>query len=148
MKFFAIFLCFLSIFGLIPSYFFFFCCSLRATISSSKRSTKWPKHNIYHLKVHKHEIFLNFFLPKSNPYMPLVNFRKKFRLVSFDLRQNFEVRTFPRWLSIRGTKFLLRDIQKKFFFQNLHFVPLDGFLDGFSKFWFFIGKICISIRVF
>jgi hypothetical protein len=30
------------------------------------------------LKVHKHEIFLNFFGPKSNPYMPLVNFRKNF----------------------------------------------------------------------
>ncbi len=29
------------------------------------------------LKVHKHEIILNFFLPESIPYMPLVNFRKK-----------------------------------------------------------------------
>jgi hypothetical protein len=48
--------------------------------------------------------------------MPLVNFRKKFRLVSFDFRQNFEVRTFTRRLSIRGTKFFLRDIQKIFFF--------------------------------
>ncbi len=66
------------------------------------------------LKVHKHEIFLNFFWPKSNPYMPLVNFWKKFGLVSFDFRQNFEVRTFTRWLSIRGTKFFLRDIQKLF----------------------------------
>ncbi len=66
------------------------------------------------LKVHKHEIFLNFFWPKSNPYMPLVNFRKKIRLVSFDFRPNFEVRTFTRWLSIRGTKFFLRDIQKIF----------------------------------
>jgi hypothetical protein len=30
------------------------------------------------LKVHKHEIILNFFLPKSNPYMPFVNFQKYF----------------------------------------------------------------------
>jgi hypothetical protein len=30
------------------------------------------------LEVHKHEIILNFFIPKSNPYMPLVNSRKKF----------------------------------------------------------------------
>ncbi len=71
------------------------------------------------LKVHKHEIFFNFFLPKSNSYMPLVNFRKKFRLVSVDFRQNFEVRTFPRWLSIRGTKFFLRDIQKNFLSKSL-----------------------------
>jgi hypothetical protein len=52
--------------------------------------------------------------------MPLVNF---FRLDSFDFRQNFEVRTFTRWLSIRGIKFFLRDIQK-FFFQNLHYGPI------------------------
>jgi hypothetical protein len=34
------------------------------------------------LKVHKHEIVFNFFLPKSNPYMPFVNFREK-KLASF-----------------------------------------------------------------
>jgi hypothetical protein len=57
-----------------------------------------------------------FFWPKSNPYMPFINFRKKFRFFSFDFRQNFDVRTFPRWLSIRETNFFLRDIQKIFFF--------------------------------
>ncbi len=76
------------------------------------------------LKVHKHEIILYFFLPKSNPYMPFVNFRKKFRFFSFNFCQNFDVRTFPRWLSIRGTKFFFRDIQKNFFLQNLHFGPI------------------------
>jgi hypothetical protein len=50
--------------------------------------------------------------------MPFVYFRKKFRFFSFDFRQNFEVRTFQRWLSIRGTKFFLRDIQKNFFFKS------------------------------
>ncbi len=80
--------------------------------------------------------------------MPLVNFRKKFRLVSFDFRQNFKVRTFTRWLSIRGTKFFLRDIQKNIFFKIFTMVLLDGFLDGFSKFWFFIVEICILIRDF
>jgi hypothetical protein len=100
------------------------------------------------LKVHKHEIFLNFFLPKSNPYMPLINFRKKIRLVCFDFRQNFEVRTFTRWLSIRGTKFFLRNIPKFFFFKIFTMVLLDGLLDGFSKFWFFIIEICILIRDF
>jgi hypothetical protein len=48
------------------------------------------------LKVHKHEIILNFFCPKSNPYMPFVNFLKKFRFFSFDFCQNFDVQTFPR----------------------------------------------------
>ncbi len=33
--------------------------------------------HIQSLKVHKHVIILNFFLAKSNPYMTLVNFRKK-----------------------------------------------------------------------
>ncbi len=89
-----------------------------------------------------------FFLPKSNPYMPFVNFRKKFRFSSFDFRQNFDVRTFPRWLSIRGTKFFLRDIQQNFSFKIFTLVLSDRFLDGFSKFWFFIGEICILIRDF
>ncbi len=79
--------------------------------------------------------------------MPFVNFRKIFRFFSFDFRQNFNVQTFPRWLSIRGTKFFLRDIQK-FSFQNLHFGPIRWFLDGFSNFRFFIGEICILIRDF
>ncbi len=95
------------------------------------------------LKVHKPEIILNFFWPKSNPYIPLVNFQKNFCFFSFDFRQNFEVRTFSRWLSIRGTKFFWRDIQKFFFLKMLTWVPIDGFLNGFSKFGFFIVEICI-----
>ncbi len=80
--------------------------------------------------------------------MPFVNFRKKFRFFFFDFRQNFDVRTFPRWLSIRGTKFFLRDIQKKFISKIFTLVLSDRFLDGFSKFWFFIVEICILIRDF
>ncbi len=97
------------------------------------------------LKVHKHEIILNFFLPNSKSYMPLVKFRQKFRFFSFDFRQNFEVRTFSRWLSIRGIKLFWRDISKKFFFKKFTWVLLDGFLNGFSKFWFLIVEICILI---
>ncbi len=78
--------------------------------------------------------------------MPLVNFRKKIRSVSFDFRQNFEVRTFTRWLSIRDTKFFLRDIQKFFVFKIFTMVLLDGLLDGFSKFRFFIIESFILIR--
>ncbi len=79
--------------------------------------------------------------------MPLVNFWKKFRSFSFDFRQNFVVRTFSRWLSIRGTKFFLRDIQK-FFSKMFTWVLLDGFLNGFPKLGFFIVEICILIRDF
>jgi hypothetical protein len=92
------------------------------------------------------DVFEIFFF-KSNPYMPLVNFRKKFRLVSFDFRQNFEVRTFTRWLSIRGTKFFL-EISKEFFVKIFTMVLLDVFLDGFSKFWFFKVELCILIGFF
>ncbi len=82
--------------------------------------------------------------------MALVNFRKFFCFFSFDFRQNFEVQTFSRWLSIRGTKYFWRDIQN-FFFQNVHLVTwvlLDGFLNGFSKIRFFIVEIYILIRDF
>jgi hypothetical protein len=89
-----------------------------------------------------------FFLPKSNPYMPFVNFRKKFRFCSFDFRQNFDVRTFPRWLSIRGTKFCLMSYPNNFFFKVFTLVLLDRFLDGFWKFRLFIVKICILIWYF
>ncbi len=79
--------------------------------------------------------------------MPFVNFRKKIRFFSFDFRQNFNVQTFPRWLSIRETKFFFR-YPKNFFFKIFTLVLLDRFLDGFSKLVFFIGEICILIRDF
>ncbi len=77
--------------------------------------------------------------------MPFINLRKKIRFFSFDFRQNFDVRTFPRWLSIRGTQFFW-EISKKSKIFTL--VLLNRFLDGFSKFGFFICEICILIRDF
>ncbi len=44
--------------------------------------------------------------------------------------------------------FILKDIQKNFFFKFFTLVLLDAFLDCFSKLWFFIGEICILIRDF
>ena len=76
--------------------------------------------------------------------MPFVNFRKKFRFFSFDFRQNFEVRTFPRWLN----QIFFSVISKQFFLQNLHYGTIRWVPNGFSKFWFFIVKICILIRDF
>jgi hypothetical protein len=77
--------------------------------------------------------------------MPFVNFRKKFRFFSFDFRQNFDVWTFPRWLSIHGTKFLW-EISKNFFSQNLHFGPIRYFPRRFFK--ILIILFCILIRDF
>ncbi len=37
---------------------------------------------------------------------------------------------------------------KNFFFKIITLVLLHGFLKGFSKFWFFIGEICILIGDF
>ncbi len=88
-----------------------------------------------------------FCFPKSNPYMPLVNFRKKFRFFSFDFCQNFEVRTFSQWLSIHGTKFFWRDIQKNFI-SNVHLGPIRWVPKRFSKFGFFLVEICILIWYF
>ncbi len=78
--------------------------------------------------------------------MPFVNFRKKFRFFSFDFLKNFDVRTFPRWLSKRGTKFFFERYPKNLFFKIFTLVLSDRFIDCFSKFWFFIGYICILIR--
>ncbi len=100
------------------------------------------------LKVHKHEISLNCFWPKSNPFMPLVNFRKKFRFLFFDFRQNFEVWTFSRWLSNTRNQIFLERYPKIFFPKKFTLVLLDGFKDGFSKFWFFVVEICILIGDF
>jgi hypothetical protein len=65
--------------------------------------------------------------------MPLVNFRKKCRFFSFDFRQNFEVLTFSRGLSIR----------ENFFLQNVHLGPIRLVPKRF-----FIVEICILIRDF
>jgi hypothetical protein len=80
--------------------------------------------------------------------MPFVNFRKKFRFFSFDFRQYFDVRTLPRWLSIRGTKFFWWAMQNFFLSKIFTLVLLDGFLDGFWKFRLFIVKLCILIWYF
>jgi hypothetical protein len=100
------------------------------------------------LKVHKHEIFLNFFLPKSNPYMPLVNFQKNFA-PSF-LRFSPEFRSSNIYAVTEHTRnqIFLERYPKIFVFKSFTMVLLDGLLDGFSKFRFFIVEICILIRDF
>ena len=89
-------------------------------------------------KVHKHEIILNFSLGKVSTKISLLflRFSPEFRCSNIS-----EV-------TIRGTKFLWWAIQKCFFSKIFTLVLLDRVLDGFSKFGFFIGEICILIRDF
>ncbi len=80
-------------------------CSKRGEITVSSISSRRPD-----VKGTQAWDNFAFFLPKSNPYMPFVNFRNFFCFFFFDFRQNFDVRTFPRWLSIRGTKFFYGEL--------------------------------------
>ncbi len=78
-----------------------------------------------------------FFLTLIKSLHALGKFSKKFCLVSFDFCQNFEVRTFTRWLSIRGTKFFLRDIPTKFFKVEICILIRD--------FWVIFENYCIHM---
>ncbi len=87
------------------------------------------------------------FWPKSNPYMPFVNFRKNFAsfpsiFARISMFEHFRV----DWAYAEPNFFW--EISENFFFIIFTLVLSDRFLDGFSKFWFFTGKICIIIRDF
>ncbi len=86
-----------------------------------------------------------FFLPKSNPSMPSVNFRKKIRFFSSIFARISMFEHFRGdWAYAEPNIF--DDLSKNFFFLKIFtLVLLDGFLDGFWKFWLFIVKICILI---
>jgi hypothetical protein len=80
--------------------------------------------------------------------MPFVNCQKKIRFFSFDFCQNFDVRHFRGDWAYEEPNFFWKISKKFFFFKIFTLVLLDRFLDGFSKFGFFIGEICILIREF
>ncbi len=91
-----------------------------------------------------------FFLPKLNPYMPFVNFRKKISLLFLRFSSEFRCSNISAVTEHTRNQIFFERYLKKFFLQSLHFVPITlyGILDGFSKFRFFIGEICILIRDF
>ncbi len=64
-----------------------------------------------------------------------------YEFFSFDFRQNFVVRTFSRWLSIRGTKIFWRDIPKNFCSNS----PIRWVPKRFFRTSIFIVEICILI---
>ncbi len=80
--------------------------------------------------------------------MPFVNFRTNFASFPSIFARILMFEHFRGDCSYAELKFFLRVNQKKFFPKIFTLVLLDGFLDSFSKFWFFIGEICILIRDF
>jgi hypothetical protein len=81
------------------------------------------------------------FLPKSNPYIPLVNFRTKFRFFYFDFAKISKFENFRSdWaVSIRGTKFF-GEISKNFFLQNVHLGPVTWIPRRFFKISIFYSR--------
>ncbi len=81
--------------------------------------------------------------------MPFVNFRTFFCFFSFDFRQNFDVRTFPRRLSEHTLNQNFFERYQKKIFLHLHFGPIIWVPKQFLKILiFFIGEICILIMDF
>ncbi len=90
----------------------------------------------------------DFFLPKSNPYMPFVNFCKKISLLILRFSPKYRRSNISAVTEHTRNQIFFWEVSKNFFSKIFTLVLLDRFLDGFSKFWFFIGKICILIRDF
>ncbi len=65
-----------------------------------------------------------FFWPKSNPYMPLVNFEKNFSSFPSIFARISMIEHFCGDWAYAEPNFFLWDIQKKLFLQNLHFGPI------------------------
>ncbi len=89
-----------------------------------------------------------FFLPKSNPYMPFVNFRKNFDSFPLIFARISMFQHFRSDWAYAEPNFFWEITKNIFFFKIFTLVLLGGFLDGFSKFWFFIGENSILIRDF
>ncbi len=72
--------------------------------------------------------------------MPLVYFRKKNRFFSLDFCQNYEVRTFSRWLSSEHTRnqIFLKRYQKKNL--KVHFGPIKWVPKRFFKILIFYSR--------
>ncbi len=75
------------------------------------------------LKVHKHEIIWNFFWPKSNPYMPFVNFEQNFASFPSIFARILMFEHFSGDWAYAEPNFFW-EISKKIFLQNLHFGPV------------------------
>jgi hypothetical protein len=73
-----------------------------------------------HLKVHKHEIILNFFGAKSKPYMTLVNIRKNL-ILFLRLLPEFRCSNIFAVTEHTQNQFFVGRYPQIFFLQNVHF---------------------------
>ncbi len=80
--------------------------------------------------------------------MPFVNFRKKISLLFLRFSPEFRCSNISAVTEHTGNQIFFERYPNKFFLKIFTLVLLDGFLDGFSKFRFLIGEICILIRDF
>ena len=80
--------------------------------------------------------------------MPFANFRKKISLLFLRFSPEFRCSNISAVTEHTRNQIFFERYPKKFFFKSFTLVLLDRSLDGFSKFGFFIGEICILIRDF
>jgi hypothetical protein len=95
------------------------------------------------LKVHKHEIILNFVLTKIKSLYSLGKFSKKISLIFIPFSPEFQRSNIFAVTEHTRNQIFLERYPKNFFFKMFTWVLLDGFLNGFSKFGFFIVEIYI-----
>ncbi len=99
--------------------------------------------NVTCLKVHKHEIILNFFLTKIKSLYYLGKFSKNISLLFLRFSPEFRSSNIFAVNEHTRNQIFLESYPKIFFFKMFTWVLLDGLLNGFSKFGFFIVEICI-----
>ena len=109
--------------GRFSSSFFVHRQSLQYSVWISDLGTKMKKLKIkpvlsIRLKVHKHEIILNFLLPKSNPYMPFVNFWRKKSLLFLRFSPEFRCSNISAVTEHTRNQIFLRYIQTNFFSKS------------------------------
>ena len=105
-------------------------------------------HKFCILKVHKHEIILNFFFTWIKSLYALRKFSKKISLLFLRFSPEFRCSNISAVTEHTGNQIFFERYPKNFFFKTFTLVLSDRFLDGFSKFLFFIGEICILSRDF
>jgi hypothetical protein len=107
-------------------------------IKSQRTST-----DLLTLKVHKHEIIWNFFLTQIKSLYSLGKFSNKISLLFLRFSPEFRSSNIFAVTEHTRNQIFLERYPNIFFFKMFTWVLLDGFLNGFSKFGFFMVEICI-----
>ncbi len=101
------------------------------------------------LKVHKHEIILNFFFTQTKSLYALRKFSKKNSLLFLRFSPEFRCSNISAVTEHTGNQIFFERYPKKIFSSKPSLWSYQiGSLTVFSKFWFFIGEICILLKDF